>query len=249
MTMTTLEVRTPDGVADAHAFTPDDGKGPWPAIVMYVDAFGVRPTMDAMAQRLASSGYFVLLPNVFYRSGEFAPFDVKTAFSDPQEKARLMAILGSLDENTTARDAAAFADALTRDPRVRGTAIGFVGYCLGGRLAFVSAAQLGDRAFAAASIHGGGLATDKPNSPHKSAGKVRAALYFGVADNDGSCTLEQQKELRAALDAAHVSYELELYSGARHGFAVPDHSVYDQAAAERHWERITAFFAANAPRG
>jgi carboxymethylenebutenolidase len=243
-----LEIRTPDGVADAWTYKPE-GKGPSPAIVFYPDAGGVRPTMHQMAERLASLGYPVLLPNVFYRAGEFAPFDMKTVFSVPEERARIMNLIQSLDPASAMRDAKAYMDAILSQPGVAGDHVGCVGYCMGGRLAFITAGTYPERVAASASIHPGGLVTDKPDSPHANAPKIRAHIYLGVADNDGSCTPEHQGALASSLGAAHVAYQLELYRGASHGFAVPDMPVYDKAAAERHWERLAALFTRALPRG
>jgi carboxymethylenebutenolidase len=237
-----LEIRTPDGVIDASIYKPE-GAAPKPAIVFFVDAGGVRPSQHQMAERLSALGHVVLLPNVFYRSGPFAPVDMKTIFSQPEERARLMARMQSLDIASAMRDAKAYLDTLSSQPGVRGDRAGCVGYCMGGRLAFVTACTYPDRIEAAASIHGGHLVTDKPDSPHASAGNIRGRIYLGVADNDASCTPEHQGTLASVLGAAHVDYQIELYRGASHGFAVPDMPVYDEAAAERHWQRLATFFA------
>jgi carboxymethylenebutenolidase len=242
-----LEIRTADGVADAWIHKPE-GAGSLPGIVYYVDAGGLRPSVHQMADRLAALGYAVLVPNVFYRSGEFPPVDMKTIFSMPEERARLMARMQSLDVDSAMRDANAYMDAVLSQPGVHGGRVGSVGYCMGGRLAFTAAGTHPERVAAVASIHGGHLVTDKPDSPHANASKIRARVYLGVADNDGSCTPENQGTLAASLGAAHVAYQIELYQGKGHGFAVPDMPVYDQEAAERHWERIANLFAASLPR-
>ena len=241
MNKTRLDVRTPDGVADCVAFRPD-GPGPFPSVIFYFDAGGVRPAMEEMAARIAAQGYFVLLPNLYYRSGPFAPFDTRTVFGDPAERARMGALIRSVTPEGAVRDTTAFLDALAEQPGVRSDRVGCVGYCMGGRMAFVMAAALPDRIAAVAAIHAGNLVTEAPDSPHLGAPKIRARLYLGVADNDASATPAQQASLKAALDAACVRYELELYSGAAHGFAVPDFTVYDEAAAERHWERVLKLF-------
>ena len=242
-----IEIRTPDGVADAHTYAPS-GAGAAPGIVFYPDAGGVRPSMHAMAERLAKLGYFVLLPNIFYRAGAFAPFDMKTVFSDAPERSRIMALIKSLDNASAMRDAGAWLDALASQPGALPGKAGCVGYCLGGRLAFATAGTHGDRIGAAASIHGGSLATGEPDSPHTKAANVKAALYFGVADNDGSCPPEHQALLASSLGAAHVRYQIELYSGKLHGFAVSDMPVYDEAAAEQHWARVGTLFGSSLSR-
>jgi carboxymethylenebutenolidase len=185
---------------------------------------------------------------VLYRAGAFAPFDFKTVFTDDAERARLMAIIKQADAVSVMRDTEALLDALASEPGARTSQVGCVGYCMGGRLAFYAAGALPTRVAAAACIHGGNIAVDEPGSPHLQAAKIRGKLYFGVADNDRSCTKESQAMLKAALDTAKVRYQLEVYTGAAHGFAAPDAPVYDKAAAERHWERVLALFAETLPR-
>ena len=248
MIKTNLDVQTPDGVANCVAFRPD-GAGPFPAVMFLFDAGGIRPAMEQMAERIAAQGYYVLLPNLYYRSGPFAPFNARTVFNDPPERARMGALIRSVTSDGAVRDMAAFLDALERIPEVRKGGVGLLGYCMGGRVAFVAAGALADRIAAAAVIHGGNLVTDAPDSPHLAAPRIRARLYFGVADNDASCTPAHQASLKAALDAAGVRYQLEVYSGALHGFAVPDFTVYDDAASEKHWERVLALFTEEMPAG
>ncbi len=236
-----IEISTPDGVAGAFAFRPDLASRP--GIVMICDAYGVRDAFRDMAARLAGLGYVVLLPNVFYRAGDFAPFDQATAWTDPAERARIMALLQSLTPERVRADTAAYFEALAKLPGVRGDRLGIVGYCMGGRIAFLTAGLHGDRVRAAASFHGGNLASDAPDSPHRLAGDVRASLYFGIADADRSFPPEQQGALASALGAAGVAYRMELYPGKKHGFAVTDHAAaYDRDAAERHWRRLEWFF-------
>lgn len=247
MTVSKLDVRTDDGVMDAYLHLPPGqpaaGGAALPTVIMYADAFGVRPVAHAMADRLASAGYAVVLPNVAYRTPEAGPFDAATAFSDPETRAQLGAVMQKANPTAVMRDTAALLTALDDIPEVSSEKVGTIGYCMGGRLAFSAAGAHPDRVAAAASFHGGRLAVDDdPDSPHKRAANVSARLYFGVADEDGSCTPEDQARLAAALDAAKVDYRLELYPGALHGFAVNDMPVYDEAAATRHWERATELF-------
>jgi carboxymethylenebutenolidase len=238
-----IEIRTPDGTADAWAFKPD-GKGPWPGVVFFVDAGGVRPIMREMAARVASLGYVVLLPNTLYRAGDFKPFDLNTVFGDPAERARLMAIIKQVDGGATLRDGGAYLDALAKVDGVKpGSKVGVMGYCLGGRMAFATAGNYPDRVGAVASFHGGGLVTPEPDSPHAKIDKIKARIYLGVADNDQSCSPEAQAALASGLAAAHVGYQIELYAGKAHGFAVADHGVFDQGAADLHWRRIEETFA------
>jgi carboxymethylenebutenolidase len=236
-----IELRAADGVA--RAWIHGGGGVPRPGVLLYPDAFGVRPAMHEMAERLAALGYVVMLPDVFYRSGEVAPFDARTAFTDPPERERLMALIGSLTQQRVAADGGPYLDALAHRPDVRASSIGITGYCMGGRMSYLTAAYHPERVRAAASFHGGRLVTDQPDSPHRLAGRVKASLYFGVADSDAGCTPEQQGALAAALGTAQVEYRIELYSGKKHGFAVPDNAgAYDPGAAERHWRRTEEFF-------
>jgi carboxymethylenebutenolidase len=242
-----LDIKTPDGTAAAHVYRPEGGK-PSPAVLFLPDAGGVRASMHQMAARLASLGYVVLLPNVLYRAGDFAPFDMKTVFGDPAERARLMAIIGQFDLAGAMRDVGAYLDTVAKLPGVLPGKVGAVGYCMGGRMAFAAAGHHPDRIGAAAGFHAGNIVTDKPDSPHLKIGDIRGKIYLGVADEDGSCSPEHQGVLATALGAAHVEYTLELYAGKRHGYAVEDMPVYDAAAAARHWQRMETFFAAALPR-
>ncbi len=242
MSETRLDVRTDDGVMDVYLHRPASA-GPAPVVIFYPDAGGVRRSQQQMAERLASHGYLGVLVNTLYRAGAFAPFDIATTFSAPPERERLMGIMKLATGDAVMRDTRALLDVLASEPGAGTGPIGTIGYCMGGRLAFIAAGAIPDRVAAAASIHGGHIAVDDPSSPHLQAAKIRAKLYFGVADNDGSCTPESQAKLEAALDAARVRYQLEVYPGALHGFAVPDFPWYDEAAAEQHWARVTALFA------
>jgi carboxymethylenebutenolidase len=236
-----IDVRTADGVA--HTWIYRGGEGQRSAVLLYTDAFGVRPAMHGIAERVAGLGHLVLMPDVFYRAADRAPFDPATAFSVPSERERLMALVHSITPDRVAADSAAYLDAIAAQRDVRIDRVGVTGYCMGGRMAYLTAAMHPDRVRAAASFHGGGLVTDAPDSPHRLAGAVKASLYFGVADSDRTCTPEHQGALAAALGAAGVRYCIELYRGKRHGFAVPDHAGgYDREAADRHWRRLESFF-------
>jgi carboxymethylenebutenolidase len=236
-----LDIRTPDGVA--HAWLHRAGGGPRPGVLLYTDAFGVRAAMHSAAERLAGLGYAVLLPDVFYREGLAPPFDVATVWDDAPERERLMKLIQTLTPARVEADGGAYLAALAAQRDVRGDRLGVVGYCMGGRMAFLAAAQHPARVRAAASFHGGRLVSDGPDSPHLLAPRIQASLYLGVADGDRSCTPEHQGALAAALGAAGVAYVLELYQGKRHGFAVSDHvSAHDQAAEDRHWRRLESFF-------
>jgi carboxymethylenebutenolidase len=236
-------VTTPDGTCPVRLFTPE-GEGPWPAVVMYPDAGGVRDTFDEMAAKLADFGYAVLLPDIYYRMGDWEPIDMKTAFSDPEQRKRLMSMIGSITPDKMATDAAAFFDYLAARPEVSGDRFGLTGYCMGGRTAVVIAGRLPDRVAAAASFHGGGLVTDSEDSPHLGADQIQAVVYVAGAENDGSFTADHAEQLEKALTAAGVDHKIETYPAA-HGYAVPDNASYDAAAAARHWTAMREFFGAN----
>ncbi len=227
--------------ADALLYRPE-GDGPHPLVVFYMDAFGLRPALHHMAERLVGAGYAVLQPNLYWRSGPFAPFDAATTFSDPTERQRVMGLMNALQPQQVIEDTRRFLDALADKP-VNAAQVGLVGYCMGGRQAFFVAGALGERVAAMASIHGGGLVKDTPDSPHLRAPHIRARLYFAVADQDRSCTPEDCAVLDATLTAAGVDHQIEHYPGALHGFAVPDFTIYDAAAAEHHWAQVLALFA------
>lgn len=238
-------ITTPDGACSVRLFTPD-GSGllsPWPGVVMYPDAGGVREAFFGMAAKLAGFGYAVLLPDVYYRHPDWAPFDMATAFHDPKERGRIMALMHTLTPDVMAADAGAFFDYLAGRPEVRGNRFGVCGYCMGGRTALVVAGRQADRVAAAASFHGGGLATDTPDSPHLLAGQMQATVYVAGAHKDSSFTAKQAATLAQALTAAGVEYTIETYAG-KHGFAVPDNPPYDIDAAERHWKAMRDLFGA-----
>jgi carboxymethylenebutenolidase len=234
---------TPDGSAPVRLFTPD-GQGPWPGVVMIPDAGGVRPTFFDMAARLADLGYAVLLPDVYYRQGDWAPFDMKTAFTDNAERKRLMSFVGSISPDGWASDANAYFDYLAGRPEVTGSTFGITGYCMGGRASLIVAGRVPERVAAAASFHGGGLVTDGSDSPHLNADQIQAEVYVGGAEKDASFTDDHAEQLEKALAAAGVRHKIEKYS-AGHGYAVPDNRSYDADAAERHWTAMQEVFAAN----
>lgn len=236
-------VTTPDGSCPVRLFTPD-GDGPWPGVVMYPDAGGTRDTLADMAAHLAAYGYAVLLPDVYYRQGDWAPFSMATAFSDDNERKRLMSFIGSISPDDWASDATAFFDYLASRPEVSGSKFGTTGYCMGGRASLTVAGLVPDRVAAAASFHGGGLVTEGADSPHLRADQIQAVIYVGGAENDASFTADHAEQLEKALTAAGVEHTIETYP-AGHGFAVPDNNSYDAAAAERHWTVTRELFAAS----
>ena len=231
-----VDLQTEDGTLDAYIFHPREG-GSWPAIVMYMDAFGIRPALGDMAERLASHGYVVALPNLYHRT-PFAPFDPKQVAVEGTERARFKGMVASINGPMAMRDTAALLAHLDTLPTVKRSSMGALGYCMGGGYALAAAGTFPDRMAVAASFHGGALATEKPDSPHLLAPKMRARVYVGAAGIDPTFPDEQRQRLQTALDAAGVSYVIDTYENARHGFAVNGHLVYDKEASERHWERL-----------
>ena len=214
-----VEIPVPDGVSHGSLHVPD-GAGPWPGVLVFPDAGGLRDTFRAMGDRLAALGYVALVPDVFYREGDWAPFDMKTAFSDEKERARLFGFIGRLTGERIIADADAYADFLLARPEVSGSGVGTVGYCMGGRIAVA----------------------DDPNSPHLAADRIAGPVYVAGAIEDGSFTAEQAELLESALSAAGVDHTIVFYQ-AHHGFAVPDHGTYDEDASERHWSALGDFYA------
>ncbi|GAA1881980.1 dienelactone hydrolase family protein [Pseudonocardia ailaonensis] len=242
MPRTSLTVAAPAGDCPATLHTPE-GEGPWPGVVMFVDAGGVRETFLVMADRLAAAGYSVLLPDVYYRT-PFAPFAMDTVFTEPDERARLMALMAGLTMDMVREDSPAYADALLDRPETSGSAIGTTGYCMGGKVSLTAAAALGERAGAAASFHGGRLAVaDDPSSPHHRVSDIRARVLVVAATDDAGFGPEQFALLEESLTAAGVPHTLETYPAA-HGFAVPDNPTYDAAAEQRHWTALEDFYGA-----
>ena len=236
----TDSITTADGTCPVTLHTPD-GDGPWPGVVMYPDAGGTRQTFQEMGDKLAGLGYAVLVPDVYYRDGDWAPFEMATVFTDDNERKRLFSMISKVTPDIMAADAGAFFDYLAGRPEVSGEAFGTTGYCMGGRTSLVVAGRVPQRVAAAMSFHGGGLAADDPGSPHLLAHKMTAAVYVGGAENDASFTTEAAETLDKALTAADVEHTIEFYE-AGHGFAVPDNAPYDSAAAQRHWEAMKSFF-------
>jgi carboxymethylenebutenolidase len=233
-----ISIQTQDGTAKAGLFRPSQPTAA--GVILYMDAFGPRPALDAMAERLAGEGYVVFVPDLFYRFGDYGPFDAKTAFSEEPSRNALRSMIDGTSQDMTRRDSAAFLAALT-EAGATGR-LGTVGYCMGGGRAINAAAAYPDRIAAAASFHGGRLASDAPDSPHRHVSTIKGRVYVGSAGVDGSFPPEQSALLAEALRRAEIDHIIENYVGMAHGWAVPDHSVYDERGAERHWKRLLTFF-------
>jgi carboxymethylenebutenolidase len=245
--MQSVDIDTPDGVADAYLARPDDRAHP--GVLFIMDAFGLRPRIEEMADRIAARGYVVLAPNVFYRAAR-SPLLELPDLTDPDSRASFFQSLRPLIEQLTpealARDGAAYLDYLGQ---VAPGPVAITGYCMGARVGWRIAAAHPDRVAALAGFHAGGLVSDAPDSPHLSAPNVRAELYFGFADEDPSMTAEQIATFEQALDDAGCSYRSEVYEGARHGFTMADGAVYDEGASERHYRELGALLERTLGRG
>jgi carboxymethylenebutenolidase len=236
---TLVDVKTADGVADAYLTRPyEDGE--YPGVLFVIDAFGLRPRIEEMADRIAAQGYVVLAPNALYRAGR-APVLPMPDFTDPDNRAGFMQsvrpLIGQLTPEAISRDGEAYLDFLSDKAT---EPVGITGYCMGARVGWRIAAAYPDRVKALGGFHGGGLATDAPESPHRLAGQLKAEVYFGHADQDASMNPEQIATLNDALDRAGVSYRAEVYEGALHGYTMSDTAVYNEAACERHFTELFA---------
>ena len=233
-----LDVTTPDGVADCYFVHPSSGA--YPGVLVWPDAFGLRPAKKQMARRLAESGYSVLVVNQYYRT-QRAPIVDSTNFAEVRDT--LMPLMGSLNADTQTRDATAFVRFLdSQDAVDQSRKIGTTGYCMGGPFTMRTAAAVPDRVGAAASFHGGGLVTDQPDSPHLLVPKMKARYLFAIAENDDQNQPEAKDVLRDAFAQAGLPAEIEVYAGAMHGWCPPDSTVYSEAQAERAWSRLLVLF-------
>jgi carboxymethylenebutenolidase len=250
---TNVEIRTPDGTCDAAFIHPATGSHS--AVVIWPDAFGLRPSMRDIAKRLATEGYSVLVPNPFYRVAKAPVFEDASNFNfgDPAQRSKLTPLMGSINaEGAAERDAAAFIAWLDAQRQVdRNKKVGTQGYCMGGALVVRTAAAASNRVGAGASFHGGGLVTPNPNSPHLLAPKIKARMYFGIAANDDAQQPDAKTKLKEAFDAAKVPTEIEVYPQAQHGWCVPDmpkqpngQPIYNKPDAERAWGKLLALYQA-----
>ncbi len=237
--MSEITLQTRDGACRSFLYRPAAG-APWPAVLVYMDGLGIRPAMLEVGERLATYGYYVLLPDLFYRSGPYEPMDPRTVFSDPQKRSVLMEkFFGPASPANVMSDTRAFLDHLASQPDVRPGPIGTTGYCMGGLMSLTAAGTYPDRIAAAASYHGGRLATDAPDSPHRLAAQMRARVYVAGATEDASFPEDMKARLEEALTRAGTDHLIETYP-AKHGWVFRDTPVFDRAAAERHWQTLVA---------
>lgn len=245
---TDVAVATPSGTCDAALVHPR-GDGRHPAVILFVDAFGLRPAMRDMAKRLAANGYCVLVPNPYYRSTKAPGLHPGFDFGNPQDRAQLEKLRAPLTSDAIMQDSTAYIAFLDAQPSVaRKASMGVVGYCMGGPMTLQAAAANPSRIGAGASFHGGGLVTDKPDSPHLLVPRIKAQYYFGIAANDD----EKQPDAKVALDesfrAAHVVAKIEVYENTLHGWCVKDmplqaaKPIYNEPQAERAWHELVTLY-------
>lgn len=237
MQTTTVQIPAPDGTADGYLVRPD-GDGSYPGVLFFMDAFGLRPRIVEMAERIAERGFTVLAPNILYRGGP-SPLTSPEELTDSEKRGaafgRIVPMIKALTNDRVAADTAAYLDFLGTDGPVL-----IVGYCMGGRNALVAAEKHPDRITTVASFHAGGVVTDQPDSPHLGVGSLSGEVYFAHADNDQSMTPDQIKTLDTALAEAGVTYTSEVYTGAPHGFTMSDTAMYNREAEQRHWVNLFA---------
>jgi carboxymethylenebutenolidase len=235
-----VEIRTPDGSMNSFVGHPEEG-GPFPVVLFYMDAPGKREELHDMARRIAAVGYYVVLPNLYYRTTrEFVMVRDEAGFK------RMFDMMRTLSNELIVRDTAAMLEFVDAEPQARARSLGAVGYCMSGPFVLAAAAEFPDRVLCAASIYGAGLVTNRPDSAHLMASRVRGEMYFACAEIDKYAPREQIEVLDAHLKTTGINYRLEWYPGAEHGFAFPQRQgIYHKASAERHWERLFALFRRN----
>jgi carboxymethylenebutenolidase len=233
-----IDIATPDGVADAYLSRPDAERHP--GVLLLMDAFGLRPRIETMADRIASHGYVVLAPNLFYRAGR-SPVVGLAGLDDPEQRGKIietvMPLMGDLTPERVAADGAAYLQTLAEHSD---GPVAITGYCMGGRVGWRIATAHPARVAALGGFHTGGLVTDEPDSPHLSASELQAEVFLGHADNDRSMTPEHIATIESALADAGVTHRSELFAGAAHGYTMADTPAYDADAAERHFDELFA---------
>jgi carboxymethylenebutenolidase len=244
---TDVQVATPAGVCAAALIHPQ--KGSWPGVILFPDVFGLRPTMRDMAKRLAADGFTVLVPNPFYRTTNPPGLSLDIDFNNPADRAKIDALRAPLTSDAVMQDASAYVKFLDSQASVNKHAkMGVFGYCMGGPMTMQAAAANPDRIGAGASFHGGGLVTDKPDSPHLLIPKMKAQYYFGIAMNDDQRQPDAKTKLDEAFKSAKLQAKIEVYDGCLHGWCVKDmpkaagKPIYNEAQAERAWGELVSLF-------
>jgi carboxymethylenebutenolidase len=247
--VTDVEIKTPDGTCDAAFIHPASGSHP--GVLIWTDAFGLRPSMREMGKRLAAQGYSVLVPNPFYRMGKSPFFEDASTVNFAKDRGKIQPLMDSVNAPGNAeKDAVAYLTFLDAQKQVnKSKKIGTQGYCMGGPLVMKTCAAMPDRVGAGGSFHGGGLVTDKPDSPHLLAAKIKAKMYFGIATNDDMRQPDAKDKLKEAFEAANNPAKIEVYSNDQHGWCVPDMPpqpngmpIYNKADADRAWAELTALY-------
>jgi carboxymethylenebutenolidase len=234
-----IDVETGDGRCRSYVYRPA-GAGPWPAVLVFMDGIGIRPAMLEVGERLATHGYFVLLPDLYWRAGAYEPMDANAIWTDPAKREQLREkFMPAAAPDKIMSDVRPFLDFLAAQPDVKKGGVGVTGYCMGGFLALTAAGTYPDDVVAAASFHGARLATDQPGSPHLLAPKTKARVYVAGAIEDATFPDEQKARLEEALAKAGVEHTVETYP-AHHGWVLRDTRSYDEACAERHWVALRA---------
>ena len=239
MNVQDLSIKTPDGLCAAKLFS-GNSVGAGIGVIFYMDIFGPRQSLWDMAARLVENGYAVLVPDLFYRVGEYGPFNPATAFQDPDNRNKLLSMKNETTQTMTMADTGAFIEAL--DKAGCGEKIGTVGYCMGGPRAINAAVAYPERIAAAASFHGGDLASEAADSPVHGADRIRAKVYAGTANEDQSFPPEQAARFATTLLEKNCDFTLESYPGTSHGWCVADQSAYHEQGAARHWKRLLTLF-------
>jgi carboxymethylenebutenolidase len=243
MSRTVVQIKTRDGQSEASIFEPDSGKGPWPAVLVYMDGRGIRPALFELGERIAQAGYLVLLPDLFYRGGKYVAPDAQRFNQDEEFRNNWRSkYMATASKANVQSDTESFLSFLAASPNVSSLAIGTTGYCMGGGLSLAAAAAFPDRVIAAASYHGGNLATEAEDSPHRLASRIRARVYVAGAVEDPSFPDEQKQLLIDTLKAAKVDHTVETYAGAKHGWVPSDSAVYNREASGRHYQTLIALF-------
>ncbi|MCT2589255.1 dienelactone hydrolase family protein [Streptomyces sp. N2-109] len=238
MSTKTLQIPTADGQADAFAAYPDRG-GQHPGVLLYTDVFGVRPELEEKARELAEHGYYVLVPNLYYRHGTAPVVELPEHIGEEIRHAVISQLMPWVETHTTERilrDADAYLRFLTAQPEVSTGPVGVIGYCMGAALAMRTATAHPGQVAAVAGFHPGFLLTDAPDSPHRLIPELTAQVHLGLSEND--MPPEAITELNQALDAAGVGYTTEIYPGTVHGFTMSDTDAFNASALQRHWDRL-----------
>jgi len=237
----TLDITTKDGAMETFVVRPERN-GPFPAIFILMDAPGIREELRDMARRLATVGYYVLLPNLYYRAGRDTIFGPDALTEGSAERARMRAVRTRMTIPPVMEDVGTMIAYVDKQKEVKTGPVGTHGYCMSGPYALAAAARYPDRVAAAASFYGTWLISDAVESPHLNLGKAKGELYIGCAEHDDLAPLPMVEELRGLLKKSGAKGELEIHPGVHHGFAFPERWCYDKPAAERHWERLLALY-------